>query len=92
MGLENRIIYDLVDVVEGRCKIHQALIKDKHFEDLLYLLPAPQTSDKSAVNEEQMRKLITDLKPDYDYIVIDCPAGIEQGFRNAIAGADRLLS
>ncbi len=91
MGLENRIIYDLVDVVEGRCKIHQALIKDKHFEDLLYLLPAPQTSDKSAVNEEQMRKLVTDLKPDYDYIVIDCPAGIEQGFRNAIAGADKAI-
>ncbi len=91
MGLENRIIYDLVDVVEGRCKIHQALIKDKHFEDLLYLLPAPQTSDKSAVNEEQMRNLITELRPDYDYIVIDCPAGIEQGFRNAIAGADRAI-
>lgn len=91
MGLENRIIYDLVDVVEGRCKIHQALIKDKHFEDLLYLLPAPQTSDKSAVNEEQMRNLITELRPDYDYIIIDCPAGIEQGFRNAIAGADKAI-
>lgn len=91
MGLENRIIYDLVDVVEGRCKIHQALIKDKHFEDLLYLLPAPQTSDKTAVNEEQMRNLITLLRPDYDYILIDCPAGIEQGFRNAIAGADRAI-
>lgn len=91
MGLENRIIYDLVDVVEGRCKIHQALIKDKHFEDLLYLLPAPQNSDKTVVNEEQMRKLISDMKPDYDYIVIDCPAGIEQGFRNAIAGADRAI-
>ena len=91
MGLENRIIYDLVDVVEGRCKIHQALIKDKHFDDLLYLLPAPQTSDKSAVNEEQMRNLITTLRPDYDYILIDCPAGIEQGFRNAIAGADRAI-
>jgi septum site-determining protein MinD len=91
MGLENRIIYDLVDVVEGRCKIHQALIKDKHFEDLLYLLPAPQNSDKSAVDEEQMRKLISDMKPDYDYIIIDCPAGIEQGFRNAIAGADKAI-
>ncbi|MFJ8245662.1 septum site-determining protein MinD [Peribacillus asahii] len=91
LGLDNRIIYDLVDVVEGRCKIHQALIKDKHFEDLLYLLPAPQTRDKSAVNEEQMCKLINDLKPDYDYIIIDCPAGIEQGFRNAIAGADRAI-
>ncbi|MFJ9383300.1 septum site-determining protein MinD [Peribacillus sp. NPDC101481] len=91
MGLENRIIYDLVDVVEGRCKIHQALIKDKHFEDLLYLLPAPQNSDKTVVNEEQMRKLISDMKPDYDYVIIDCPAGIEQGFRNAIAGADKAI-
>lgn len=91
MGLENRIIYDLVDVVEGRCKIHQALVKDKRFEDLLYLLPAAQTVDKSAVKPEQMNKLINELKQDYDYIVIDCPAGIEQGFQNAIAGADRAI-
>ncbi|MFD0047852.1 septum site-determining protein MinD [Actinomycetes bacterium NPDC127524] len=91
MGLENRIIYDLVDVVEGRCKIHQALVKDKRFDDLLYLLPAAQTSDKSAVSPEQMKTLVTELKQDYDYIVIDCPAGIEQGFKNAIAGADRAI-
>jgi septum site-determining protein MinD len=91
MGLENRIIYDLVDVVEGRCKIHQALVKDKRFEDLLYLLPAAQTVDKSAVKPEQMHKLINELKQDYDYIIIDCPAGIEQGFQNAIAGADRAI-
>ncbi|MCA1056311.1 septum site-determining protein MinD [Rossellomorea aquimaris] len=91
MGLENRIIYDLVDVVEGRCKIHQALVKDKRFEDKLFLLPAAQTSDKSAVNPEQMKKLVTDLKQDYDYIIIDCPAGIEQGYKNAVAGADRAI-
>ncbi|MTH52986.1 septum site-determining protein MinD [Bacillus mangrovi] len=91
MGLENRIIYDLVDVVEGRCKIHQALVKDKRFDELLYLLPAAQTSDKSAVNPEQMKKLVDELKQDYDYIVIDCPAGIEQGFKNAVAGADRAI-
>ncbi|QGQ47410.1 septum site-determining protein MinD [Metabacillus sediminilitoris] len=91
MGLENRIIYDLVDVVEGRCKIHQALVKDKRFEDLLYLLPAAQTSDKTAVKPEQMKKLIDELKQDYDYIVIDCPAGIEQGYKNAVAGADKAL-
>ncbi|MBS2969872.1 septum site-determining protein MinD [Metabacillus sp. KIGAM252] len=91
MGLENRIIYDLVDVVEGRCKIHQALVKDKRFDDLLYLLPAAQTSDKSAVSPEQMKKLIDELKQDYDYIVIDCPAGIEQGFKNAVAGADKAI-
>ncbi|AZB43787.1 septum site-determining protein MinD [Bacillus sp. FJAT-42376] len=91
MGLENRIIYDLVDVVEGRCKIHQALVKDKRFDELLYLLPAAQTSDKSAVSPDQMKKLIDELKQDYDYIVIDCPAGIEQGFKNAVAGADKAI-
>lgn len=91
MGLENRIIYDLVDVIQGRCKIHQALVKDKRFEDLLYLLPAAQTLDKTAVTPEQMKKLITELKQDYDYIVIDCPAGIEHGYKNAVAGADRAI-
>ncbi|MGD6968961.1 septum site-determining protein MinD [Rossellomorea vietnamensis] len=91
MGLENRIIYDLVDVVEERCKIHQALVKDKRFEDKLFLLPAAQTSDKSAVSPPQMKKLIDTLKQDYDYIIIDCPAGIEQGYKNAVAGADRAI-
>jgi septum site-determining protein MinD len=88
MGLENRIIYDLVDVVEGRCTVQKALVKDKRFDDKLYLLPAAQTSDKTAVTPEQMKKLIDELKQDYDYILIDCPAGIEQGYRNAVAGAD----
>ncbi len=90
MGLENRIIYDLVDVVEGICKVNQALIKDKRF-DHLFLLPAAQTKDKSAVEPEQMKVLIEELKQDFDYIVIDCPAGIEQGFKNAIAGADQAI-
>ena len=90
MGLENRIIYDLVDVIEGRCKPHQALINDKRFE-CLKLLPAAQTSDKTAVKPEQMKKLITELKQDYDYIIIDCPAGIEQGYQNAVAGADKAI-
>ncbi|MHC0037486.1 septum site-determining protein MinD [Pseudoneobacillus sp. C159] len=91
MGLENRIIYDLVDVVEGRCKTHQAMVKDKRFEDLLYLLPAAQTTDKHAVNESQMKKLIEELKQEFDYVIIDCPAGIEQGFKNAVAGADKAI-
>ncbi|PIC63863.1 septum site-determining protein MinD [Sporosarcina sp. P13] len=91
LGLENRIIYDLVDVVEGRCKVHQALVKDKRFEDRLFLLPAAQTTDKSAVNPEQMKKLVLEMKMDYDYVLIDCPAGIEQGYKNAIAGADRAI-
>lgn len=91
LGLENRIIYDLVDVVDGRCKPHQAIVKDKRFEDKLFLLPAAQTSDKTAVSPEQMKSLVSDLKQDYDYILIDCPAGIEQGFKNAVAGADKAV-
>ncbi|RSK28011.1 septum site-determining protein MinD [Bacillus sp. HMF5848] len=91
MGLENRIIFDLVDVVESRCKLHQALVKDKRFEDHLYLLPAAQTSDKTAVKPEQMKVLVEQLKQEFDYIVIDCPAGIEQGYKNAVAGADRAI-
>ena len=90
MGLENRIVYDIVDVVEERCKLRQALIKDKRFNEL-FLLPAAQTRDKSAINEEQMIDLTKRLKAEFDYVLIDCPAGIEQGFKNAIAGADRAL-
>ncbi|GGB28251.1 septum site-determining protein MinD [Virgibacillus dakarensis] len=90
MGLENRIIYDIVDVIEGRCKLKQALIKDKRF-DCLALLPASQTSDKSVGTTEHMKKIITELKQEYDYIIIDCPAGIEQGFQNAVAGADKAI-
>ena len=90
MGLENRIVYDIVAVVEEKCKLKQALIKDKRFEEL-FLLPAAQTRDKTAINEEQMKELTKKLKEDFDYILIDCPAGIEQGFKNAIAGADRAI-
>ncbi|HOV25095.1 MAG TPA: septum site-determining protein MinD [Pseudobacteroides sp.] len=90
MGLENRIVYDLVDVVEGTCRVKQALIKDKRY-DGLYLLPAAQTRDKSAVNPEQMIKLCDELRAEFDYIIVDCPAGIEQGFKNAIAGANRAI-
>ena len=90
MGLENRIVYDLVDVIEGSCRLKQALIKDKRYEGL-HLLPAAQTRDKNAVNPEQMMKLCDELKKEFDYIIVDCPAGIEQGFKNAIAGADKAL-
>ena len=90
MGLENRIVYNLVDVVEGNCRIKQALIKDKKYPNL-FLLPSAQTRDKTSVNPEQMKKLIEDLREEFDFILLDCPAGIEQGFQNAIAGADRAL-
>ncbi len=90
LGLENRIVYNLVDVVENNCKIKQALIKDKRYPNL-YLLPSAQTKDKTAVKPEQMKKLAGALREEFDYILLDCPAGIEQGFKNAIAGADRAL-
>ena len=90
MGLENRIVYNLVDVIEGNCRIKQALIKDKRHPNL-YLLPSAQTRDKTSVKPEQMKKLADELREEFDYILMDCPAGIEQGFKNAIAGADRAL-
>lgn len=90
MGLENRIVYDLIDVIEGSCRMKQALIRDKRYEKL-YLLPAAQTRDKTAISPVQMQKLCEELKKEFDYIIIDCPAGIEQGFKNAIAGADRAI-
>ena len=87
MGLENRIVYDLVDAVRGNCRLKQALIKDKRLDNL-FLLPAAQTKDKTAVSNDQMAELCEKLKEEFDYVVIDCPAGIEHGFKNAIAGAD----
>src|SRR5688572_20262779 len=90
LGLENRIVYDLVQVVEGECKLKQALIRDKRVEGL-FMLPAAQTRDKNAVTPDQMKKLVEELKADHDYVIIDCPAGIEQGFKNSIAGADRAI-
>ena len=90
MGLENRIVYNLVDVLEGKCRMKQALIRDQRYPELC-LLPSAQTKDKSAVSPEQMRKLVAELRADFDYILLDCPAGIEQGFQNAIAGADRAI-
>ena len=88
MGLENRIVYNLVDVVEGNCRMKQALIKDKRYPNL-FLLPSAQTRDKSSVSPGQIKKLVDGLRDEFDYVILDCPAGIEQGFKNAIAGADR---
>jgi septum site-determining protein MinD len=90
MGLENRIVYDLVDVVEGRCRTRQALIKDKRFPEL-FLLPAAQTRDKDSVTPDDMIALCTELRREFDFILIDSPAGIEGGFKNAIAPADHII-
>ena len=90
MGLENRIVYNLVDVVEGGCRIKQALIKDKNHQGL-YLMPSAQTRDKSSVTPQQMKKLTQELTEEFDYVILDCPAGIEQGFKNAVAGASRAI-
>ncbi len=90
LGLENRIVYDLVDIVEGRCKVRQAMIKDKRLADL-YLIPAAQTRDKTAVSPRDMIRLADDLRAEFDWIIVDSPAGIERGFRNAIAPADIVL-
>jgi len=86
LGLEKRIVFDLVEVVEGRCQLRQALIRDKRFGESLAILPAAQTRDKTAVSENQFAKVLDDLAEMCDYVIVDCPAGIEHGFRNAIAG------
>lgn len=90
MGLENRIVFTLMDVIENKCRLKQATIKDKRLPNL-FLLPTAQTRDKNDISVEQMEKLISDLKEEFDYVIIDCPAGIEQGFENATACADRAM-
>lgn len=90
MGLENRIVYDLVDVIEGRCRLRQAMIRDKRFPEL-YLIPAAQTRDKTAVSPSDMVRLCDELRPEVDWVIIDSPAGIERGFKNSIAAADQVL-
>jgi septum site-determining protein MinD len=90
MGLENRIVYHVVDAIRGKCSVQKALIKDRRLDNL-WLLPASQTDDKDAVTPEDMKTLVMELKHSYDFVLIDCPAGIEQGFKNAIAGADEAV-
>jgi len=90
LGLENRIVYDIVDVVEGRCRLKQAMIRDKRLSDL-FLVPASQTRDKNSVTPEAMVRLCEEIKSEFDYVLIDSPAGIEQGFKNAIAPADQIF-
>ena len=90
LGLENRIVYDIVDVIEGRCRLKQAMIRDKKLTDL-YLIPAAQTRDKNAVSASDMIRVVKDLRSACEFVLIDSPAGIERGFKNAIAGADRVI-
>ena len=90
LGLENRIVYDLVDAVEGRCRLSQAMIRDKHIPDL-YLIPSAQTRDKTAVSPSDMIRICDELRPDLDWVIVDSPAGIERGFKNAIAPADQVI-
>ena len=90
MGLENRIVYDLVDIIEGRCKMHQGMIRDKHNYEL-YLIPAAQTRDKNCIDPQQLKDLCQKLEREFDYVLIDCPAGIEQGFKNAIGAAEEAI-
>lgn len=91
MGLENRIVYTLVDVTDERAPWKKAIVKDKRFDTNLVLLPSAQTKDKTAVTPDQMRRLVSEIKQEYDFVLIDCPAGIEQGFKNATAGADQAI-
>ena len=90
MGLESRVVYNFIDVIEKNCRLNQALVRDKRVENL-YLLPAAQTRTKDAVTPAQMTELCEQLRPDFDFIILDCPAGIEGGFKNAAAGADEAL-
>lgn len=90
MGLENRIVYDLVDVIENRCRLSQAMIRDRRYENL-FLIPAAQTRDKTAISPSDMIRLCDELRLQMDWIIIDSPAGIERGFRNALAPADIVL-
>ncbi|HEX3457152.1 MAG TPA: septum site-determining protein MinD [Candidatus Baltobacteraceae bacterium] len=86
LGLEKRIVFDLVEVAEGRCQLRQALIKDKRF-DSMAILPAAQTREKEAITPQQFAAITESAAETADYVLIDSPAGIETGFRNAVAGA-----
>ena len=90
MGLENRIVYNLVDIIEGNCRPEQAMIRDRKLDNL-HIIPSAQTREKDAVQPDQMKTLCESLSGQFDYIIIDCPAGIERGFKNAIAGADKAI-
>ncbi len=90
MGLENRIVFNVVDVIQGRCKLRQAALKDRRIDNL-YLIPASQSDEKSVIKPQNMTWLCNKLRREYDFALLDCPAGIEQGFKNAIEAADEAI-
>lgn len=90
LGLENRVVYTALDALAGACRLDQALVKDKR-QPKLALLPAAQNRTKESINPQQMKQLVKALATRYQYILIDCPAGIEMGFRNAIAAANEAV-
>jgi septum site-determining protein MinD len=90
LGLESHIVYDIMDVIEGRVRWQQALVRTARAEGL-YLLPASQWREKSELTSEQLKKLCSDLSADFDFVLLDCPAGIEEGFKNAIAPAEEII-
>lgn len=90
LGLENRVVYTILEVIAGECSIEKALVKDKR-QPGLALLPAAQNRNKEAVSPEQVKEIVSKITPNFDYLIVDCPAGIELGFRNAIAAAKEAI-
>lgn len=90
MGIENKVVYDIIDVIEGRCRPKQALIQDEHFSTL-YIMPSSHAYDKSAITGQNIKLLVERLAHSFDYILLDCPAGIELGFHRAVAAVDEAI-
>lgn len=90
MGLEGRIVYTSMDVIEKRCELQKALVRDRRVEGLM-LLAASAKNDKDDITPEQMKSICERLSVDYDFVLVDSPAGIERGFRNAVAGAEESI-
>lgn len=90
LGLENRIVFTVVDAVKNRCKIQQAAIKDRKIENL-FLIPASQSDNKDVLSSAEVVRFCDRLREEFDFVLIDCPAGIEKGFENSVAAADEAL-
>src|SRR6185503_19400701 len=90
LGLESRVKHNLLDVLDGTVELDDAIVRDKHNASLV-LLAASQTREKDEVDTEKMKELVERMREQYDYVIIDCPAGIEGGFKNAVVGADEAI-